>query len=103
MFEASPGLKKGCRGFPETCKESQKFAEDRVFAAETTVATADNNLEAAVSKKDKQLANAREDVEKVKAERTNADERVVLVYKKEFENTPEYMKLDHRFMTASGE
>ncbi|KAL2542700.1 hypothetical protein Adt_03678 [Abeliophyllum distichum] len=77
--------------------------KDRAFAAETAVAIANSNLEAVIVEKDKQLAEAREEVEKVEVERADAAERVLLAYKEKFENTHEYMELTHRFMTAGGE
>ncbi|KAL2458540.1 hypothetical protein Adt_45870 [Abeliophyllum distichum] len=47
---------------------SQKWAEDRAFAAETTVATANRNFETMVAEKDRELAKAKEKVEKVGGE-----------------------------------
>ncbi|KAL2542698.1 Uncharacterized protein Adt_03676 [Abeliophyllum distichum] len=83
--------------------ELKATKEYHAFAAETAVAIANSNLEAVIVEKDKQLAEAREEVEKVEVERADAVERVVLAYKEEFENTPEYMELAHRFITVGGE
>ncbi|KAL2532521.1 hypothetical protein Adt_05872 [Abeliophyllum distichum] len=81
-------------------EESQKLAEDQAFMVETTIATSNNNMEAVVAEKDKQLVEAEEEVEKVKAERADNEARAVLVYNEEFENTPEYMQLTYHFMMA---
>ncbi|KAL2527230.1 hypothetical protein Adt_12284 [Abeliophyllum distichum] len=62
-----------------------------------------NNLEAVVAEKDKQLAKAREEVEKVRIEHDEAEVRTVLAYKEEFPNTPEYLQLAHLFMMAGGD
>ncbi|KAL2542387.1 hypothetical protein Adt_03365 [Abeliophyllum distichum] len=42
-------------------------------------------------------------MEKVKAEHADAEARTVMAYKDDFENTPEYMELTNRFITAGGE
>ncbi|KAL2480369.1 hypothetical protein Adt_33335 [Abeliophyllum distichum] len=70
---------------------------------ETAVATANIDLEAVVAEKDTQLVEAREEVEKVKVERSDAKARIVMAYKDDFENRPEYMELGNHFMTAGGE
>ncbi|KAL2471664.1 hypothetical protein Adt_39800 [Abeliophyllum distichum] len=83
-------------------EEAQNLAEERAFVDETTVATA-NNFEAIFFEKDKQLAEVKEQVERVKADRTDAEARIVMAYQKEFESTFEYIELAHKFMTACGQ
>ncbi|KAL2526617.1 hypothetical protein Adt_11671 [Abeliophyllum distichum] len=50
----------------------------KVFATETTVAIGNNNFEAMVVEKDKQLAEVKKEVERVKADCDGAEARVVM-------------------------
>ncbi|KAL2492268.1 hypothetical protein Adt_27896 [Abeliophyllum distichum] len=56
-----------------------------------------------VAENDRQLAEARKQVEKVKTECVDAEERAVIVYKDEFENMFEYMELANCFMMTREE
>ncbi|KAL2526663.1 hypothetical protein Adt_11717 [Abeliophyllum distichum] len=62
-----------------------------------------NNFEAMIAEKDRQLVEAREKVEKVKAEQTKAEAKAVMSYKEKAPNTPEYLQLANLFLTADGE
>ncbi|KAL2542654.1 hypothetical protein Adt_03632 [Abeliophyllum distichum] len=55
-----------------------------------------------VAERDKQLVMAKEDVERVKVDRADAEARTVMVYHEEFEIMSEYIELAHKFMTADG-
>ncbi|KAL2542674.1 hypothetical protein Adt_03652 [Abeliophyllum distichum] len=63
---------------------------------------ANRNFEAMVAKRDKQLVKAKEDVERVKVDRADAEARAVMVYHEEFESMSEYMELAHKFMMTDG-
>ncbi|KAL2512835.1 hypothetical protein Adt_18435 [Abeliophyllum distichum] len=54
-----------------------------------------------VAKKDRQLAEARRELEKMKEELAEAEVRTVTSYKNEFSNTLEYLYLTNRFMVAN--
>ncbi|KAL2526667.1 hypothetical protein Adt_11721 [Abeliophyllum distichum] len=56
-----------------------------------------------IAEKDRQLVEAREKVEKVKAEQTKAEAKAMMSYKEEAPNTPEYLQLANLFLTADGE
>ncbi|KAL2526880.1 hypothetical protein Adt_11934 [Abeliophyllum distichum] len=56
-----------------------------------------------VVEKDKLLAKAKEDVERVKVDRADANVRAVAAYHDGFEDMSEYKDLAHHFMTAGGE
>ncbi|KAL2517166.1 hypothetical protein Adt_13413 [Abeliophyllum distichum] len=71
-------------------EEAQKLAEDRTLVAETALASANSSLEAAVVDKEKLLAAVKLELEKVRAERADAEAKVVEVYQDAFVDTPEY-------------
>ncbi|KAL2512997.1 hypothetical protein Adt_18597 [Abeliophyllum distichum] len=56
-----------------------------------------------VAEKDKLLADANEEIERVKVDYVDAEARVVVVYQDGFKDTSEYKDFAHHFMTASGE
>ncbi|KAL2526462.1 hypothetical protein Adt_11516 [Abeliophyllum distichum] len=98
----------------ESDKRGLQFKLDLVVAKEadtkakyeielTALKKSSNNLEAMVAEKEKQLTEAKEEVDRVKAECADVEARVVLAYKEDFENTPEYMYPTNHFMTASRE
>ncbi|KAL2528416.1 Cold-regulated plasma membrane protein 4-like [Forsythia ovata] len=60
--------KRAVEASQKRAEEAQKLADDREFAVETAVATANNNLEAVVAEKDSLLAEVREELERVNAE-----------------------------------
>ncbi|KAL2479558.1 hypothetical protein Adt_32524 [Abeliophyllum distichum] len=88
-----------------TTEATQKFVEDRTFTTETAVAKANSNFKTVVAKKDKQLAKAKEEMEKVNLEWVEAydEAKGVMAFKKEFSNTLEYLRLANLFITAGGE
>ncbi|KAL2461583.1 hypothetical protein Adt_45003 [Abeliophyllum distichum] len=86
-----------------TTEAAQKLVKDRTFAVETAVSLANSSFKAMVAEKDKQLAEAREEMEKVKAKRAKAEVKAVMSFKEEFSNMPEFLRLANLFMTAGGE
>ncbi|KAL2461729.1 hypothetical protein Adt_45149 [Abeliophyllum distichum] len=84
-------------------EEAQKSAEDRTVVAETTLAAANSSLEAGVADNEKSLAVAKLELEKVKAERADAEAKVVEAYQDAFVDTPEYQDLAQCLMTVGGE
>ncbi|KAL2480123.1 hypothetical protein Adt_33089 [Abeliophyllum distichum] len=95
--------KRAAEASQKHAEESQNLAEDRAFMAKTTIAIVKINLEAMIAEKDKQLAEAIEEMDKVRVERVDAKERVVLAYKEELSNTPHVFAARPSFMTASGQ
>ncbi|KAL2497590.1 hypothetical protein Adt_23140 [Abeliophyllum distichum] len=87
----------------ESTEEAQKLAKERPFAVETALATANSALEALAAKKEWLLAETREEMERMKADRAEVEAKVVVAYQEGFEDTPEYQNLAHHFMTAGGE
>ncbi|KAL2491901.1 hypothetical protein Adt_27529 [Abeliophyllum distichum] len=67
------------------------------------MATANSTLEAMVAKKDKMLAEVKEEIERVNVDRTDVEARTVAAYQQGFEGTSEYKDLAHHFMTSDGE
>ncbi|KAL2498710.1 hypothetical protein Adt_24260 [Abeliophyllum distichum] len=84
-------------------EEAQKLAEDWTLTAETALATAKNNLETVVVEKEKSLVATKQELEKVRAERADADAKAVVAYQDVFMDTPEYQDLIQRLMTIGGE
>ncbi|KAL2527012.1 hypothetical protein Adt_12066 [Abeliophyllum distichum] len=82
--------------------EAKNLVEKRAFVAETALVTANSALEALAAEKERLLAEAREEMEKIKADCTEVEAKVVAVYQKRFEDTPEYQDHAHHFMTAGG-
>ncbi|KAL2541346.1 hypothetical protein Adt_02324 [Abeliophyllum distichum] len=95
--------RKATEAFQKPAEEAQKLAEERAFAAETAMATANSILEAMIVEKDKLLAEVKEEIERVNADRVDAKARVVAVYQDGFEATSAYKNLVYYFMTAGGE
>ncbi|KAL2517058.1 hypothetical protein Adt_13305 [Abeliophyllum distichum] len=84
-------------------KEAQKLAEDRALAAETALAAVNISLEAAVADNERSLAAKKLELEKVRAERADAEAKAVEAYQDVFVDTPEYQDLAQRLMTVGGE
>ncbi|KAL2532296.1 hypothetical protein Adt_05647 [Abeliophyllum distichum] len=91
---------KDARDQRRAAEASQKLAKERVFAAETAMATANSTLEAMVAEKDKLLIEVKEEIERVKTDRVDAKAQAVAAYQDGFESTSEYKDLAHHFMTA---
>ncbi|KAL2542244.1 hypothetical protein Adt_03222 [Abeliophyllum distichum] len=83
--------------------EAQKLAKERAFTAETAMATANTTLEAMLPEKDKLLAEVKEEIERVKVDRADAEARMVAAYQDRFEDMSEYKDLAHHFITAGRE
>ncbi|KAL2466029.1 hypothetical protein Adt_41880 [Abeliophyllum distichum] len=71
----------------ESDKRALQFKLDSVMAKEADLK---RSLEAITAEKDKFLVSAREEVEKVKAERADAEAKAVEAYQDAFVDTPEY-------------
>ncbi|KAL2498250.1 Plus3 domain-containing protein [Abeliophyllum distichum] len=84
-------------------EEAQKLAEDRTLVAETVLATANSSLEVAIVDNEKSLAAAKLELEKVRAERPDAEAKAVEAYQNVFMYTLEYQDLTQRLMTVGGE
>ncbi|KAL2497105.1 hypothetical protein Adt_22655 [Abeliophyllum distichum] len=99
--------KRSAEAFQKCIEKAQRLAEERAFTIETVVATANSTLEAMVAENDKLLAEAKEEIERVKADCVDADAeakaKAVAAYQDGFEDTPEYKDLAHHFMTVGGE
>ncbi|KAL2474791.1 hypothetical protein Adt_35527 [Abeliophyllum distichum] len=67
------------------------------------MATANSTLNAMVVKKEKLLAKAKEEIERVKTDHADVEAKVVAAYHDGFEDTSKYKDLAHHFMTAGGE
>ncbi|KAL2542812.1 hypothetical protein Adt_03790 [Abeliophyllum distichum] len=79
---------------------SQKLAKDRTLAAEIALAAANSSLEAAATDNERSLTATKLELEKIKAERADAEARTVEVYQDAFVDTPEYQDLAQRLMTG---
>ncbi|KAL2471337.1 hypothetical protein Adt_39473 [Abeliophyllum distichum] len=84
-------------------EEAQKLAEDRTLVAEASLATANSSLEATVGDNERSLATVKIKLEKVRAERVDAEAKVVEAYQDAFVDTPEYQDLVQCLMTVGGE
>ncbi|KAL2505613.1 hypothetical protein Adt_21234 [Abeliophyllum distichum] len=84
-------------------EDVQKLVEERTLAAKTTVATMNNILEAIAAEKDKLMVSTRQEMERVKAERADAEAKAVEAYQDAFVDTPEYQDLVQCLMTIGGE
>ncbi|KAL2491548.1 hypothetical protein Adt_27176 [Abeliophyllum distichum] len=84
-------------------KEALKSAKDQTLVVETALATANSSLGAVVADKEKSLAVAKLELEKVRAGRLDAEAKAVEAYQEAFVDTPEYQDLVQRLMTISGE
>ncbi|KAL2517603.1 Uncharacterized protein Adt_13850 [Abeliophyllum distichum] len=87
----------------KSIEEAQKLVEDRAFAAETALATANSVLEALAIEKERLLAEAREEMERLNADRAEAEAKAVAAYQEGSGDTPEYQDLAHHFMTTGRE
>ncbi|KAL2471356.1 hypothetical protein Adt_39492 [Abeliophyllum distichum] len=83
--------------------EAQKLANGRALVAETAIVTANSNFEAMVAEKNTLLAKAKEEVERVKTDRVDAEARAFATCQDGFEDMPNYKDLAHHFMTAGRE
>ncbi|KAL2512951.1 hypothetical protein Adt_18551 [Abeliophyllum distichum] len=88
--------------FQKHAEEAQKVAEDRTLMAETVLAAANSSLEAAVADNERSFAAAKLELEKVRAERADAEGKAVEAYQYAFVDTPEYQDLTQRLMTVGG-
>ncbi|KAL2498208.1 hypothetical protein Adt_23758 [Abeliophyllum distichum] len=84
-------------------EEAQKLAEDRTLAAETALIAVNSNLEAAAADNERLLTVTKLELEKIKAERADAEARAVEAYQDAFVDTPEYPDLAQHLMTVGGE
>ncbi|KAL2526423.1 hypothetical protein Adt_11477 [Abeliophyllum distichum] len=84
-------------------EEAQKLAEDRTLTAETALATTNSSLETVVTEKEKSLAAAKQELERVRAERTDTEAKAVETYRDSFVDTPEYQNFAQGLMTIGGE
>ncbi|KAL2497257.1 hypothetical protein Adt_22807 [Abeliophyllum distichum] len=84
-------------------EEAQKLAEDRTLETETVLATVNSSLEAAAADNERSLTATKLELEKVKAERADAEAKAVEVYQDAFVDTPEYQDLVQCLMTVGGE
>ncbi|KAL2487242.1 hypothetical protein Adt_31998 [Abeliophyllum distichum] len=82
---------------------TKKLVEDYAAGAENTVISINCDFDAMVAEKEKQLAEANRDLEKMKDELVEVGVRAMRSYKKEFSSTPEYSRLTNRFMVSNGE
>ncbi|KAL2492546.1 hypothetical protein Adt_28174 [Abeliophyllum distichum] len=64
--------KRAAEASQKRTEKVQKLAKDQTLMAETTLATANSSLEAAVVKKEKSLATAKLELERVRAEQAEA-------------------------------
>ncbi|KAL2542589.1 hypothetical protein Adt_03567 [Abeliophyllum distichum] len=94
---------KVAEAFQKRSEEAQKLVEERAFTAKTTVATTNNTFEAMVAEKDMLLTEAKEEIERVKVDRIDAKDRIVMAYQDGFKDTPKYKDLAHQFMTTDGD
>ncbi|KAL2480611.1 hypothetical protein Adt_33577 [Abeliophyllum distichum] len=88
--------------YEKCAEEAHRLVEERTFAAETAMATANSTFEAIVAEKDKMLAKVKEEIGRVKADCTDTEARMVAAYQDGFEGTSEYNDLAHHFMTIGG-
>ncbi|KAL2474807.1 hypothetical protein Adt_35543 [Abeliophyllum distichum] len=72
--------KRSVEAAQKSAEEAQRLAEERAFAANTVLATANSTLEALVAKKERMLAEAREDMERIKADCAELVERISEVH-----------------------
>ncbi|KAL2462278.1 Uncharacterized protein Adt_45698 [Abeliophyllum distichum] len=84
-------------------KEAQKLVKDQTLVAETTLATVNNSLEAAVADKEKSLATVKIVLERVRVEQADAEAKTVEAYQEVFVDTTEYQDLVQRLMTIGRE
>ncbi|KAL2454351.1 hypothetical protein Adt_48146 [Abeliophyllum distichum] len=83
-----------------TTEASQKRAEEAQKSSKAALATTNRSLEAAVADKEKSLALAKLELEKVRAERANAEVKAVEAYQDAFVDTPEYQDLERCLTTC---
>ncbi|KAL2526054.1 hypothetical protein Adt_11108 [Abeliophyllum distichum] len=87
----------------KSVEEAHKLAEDKSFAAETALVTANSALEILAAENDRLLAEAREEMERLKVDHAKMEAKAVVAYYEGFGDTPEYQDLVHHFMTEGGE
>ncbi|KAL2531332.1 hypothetical protein Adt_04683 [Abeliophyllum distichum] len=104
QFQAGFSCDKGGRyEGQKRVEEAQKLAEDRTLVAETALAITNSSIEATVADKVKSLAMAKLELERVRAERADAEAKIVEAYQDAFVDTPEYQDLVQRLMTIGRE
>ncbi|KAL2504307.1 Uncharacterized protein Adt_19928 [Abeliophyllum distichum] len=96
-------LKRAAEASQKRAEEVQSLAEDQTLTVETALAAANSSLEAAATDNERSLSAMKLELEKIKAERADAEARAVEAYQDAFVNTPEYQDLAHRLMTVGGE
>ncbi|KAL2525934.1 hypothetical protein Adt_10988 [Abeliophyllum distichum] len=84
-------------------EEAQKLAEDRTLTAETALTAANSNLEAAAADNERSFTATKLELEKIKAERADAEARAIEAYQDAFVDTPEYQDLAQCLMTVDRE
>ncbi|KAL2458536.1 hypothetical protein Adt_45866 [Abeliophyllum distichum] len=84
-------------------EEAQKLAEDQNLTVETALATVNSSLETVITEKEKLLTAAKQELERVRDERADAEAKPVEVYHNAFVDTPEYQDLAQRLTTIGGE
>ncbi|KAL2505252.1 Uncharacterized protein Adt_20873 [Abeliophyllum distichum] len=87
----------------EDLKEAQKLVEDRTLAAETALAATNSSSKAVATDNERSLSAMRLELEKIKAERADAEVGAVDAYQDAFVDTPEYQDLEQYLMTVGGE
>ncbi|KAL2533605.1 hypothetical protein Adt_06956 [Abeliophyllum distichum] len=94
--------KRAVKASQKRAEEAQKLVEERAFVVETAATTVNGTLDVIVAEKDSLLAEVKEKIERIKANRADAEARTVAAYQDGFEGTPEYKDLAHHFMTVGG-
>ncbi|KAL2470714.1 hypothetical protein Adt_38850 [Abeliophyllum distichum] len=102
-LQAAKEYLKQARDQRRAAEASQKRVEDRTLEAETALAAANSSLEAAAADNERSLSVTKLELEKIKAERADAEARAVEVYQDAFVDTPEYQDLAQCLMTVGGE
>ncbi|KAL2471210.1 Plus3 domain-containing protein [Abeliophyllum distichum] len=102
-LDLARGQRRATEASQKCAEEAQKSAEDRTLVAKNALAAANSSLEATVADNEKSLAAAKLELEKVRAERADAEAKAVEAYQDTFMDTPEYQDLAWCLMTVGGE
>ncbi|KAL2465186.1 hypothetical protein Adt_41037 [Abeliophyllum distichum] len=103
QFKLDLVVTKKARDQRRAAEASLKRAEEAQKSVETALASANSSLEAAVADKEKSLAAAKFELERVRAERADAEAKAVEVYQDVFVDIPEYQDLTQHLMTVGRE
>ncbi|KAL2513250.1 hypothetical protein Adt_18850 [Abeliophyllum distichum] len=95
--------RRATEAFQKCTEGAQKSAKDRTLVAETALTDANSSLEVTVADNEKSLTATKLELEKVRAERADAEAKTVEAYQDAFVDTPEYQDLAHRLMTVGEE